>query len=126
MKTAELTGRALQHAVMLAEGWVYFMPTPGQCAMYGRTDGPRPLWTVHGKNYLTGSAGDDIIDREKIGTEPCCPNRWRARAPRIAVVDGTEYSDPVRADGATRREAAMRAYAAAKLGDDVDIPEELQ
>lgn len=120
MKTNELAGAALQHAVMLAEGWTYFQRTPEQCAVYARNSGPTQTWTVAGPDFLTGPAGDDIIDRELIDT--------------LTVAGGTDGweahiylpNEMVIAFGATRREAAMRAYVAWKLGDEVEIPEELK
>ncbi len=144
----ELSGAALQHAVMLAEGWEYFRPMAGQCAMYGRT-GPTPVWTISGPDYLTGPAGDEIIDRVGISTIRCEDDNGvdaegyatRERIPVWAATIGQErverstdhqshgpmyqiYVDDV-VYGATRREAAMRRWVFRVLGEEVDIPEEM-
>ena len=126
MKTNELTGRALQHAVMLAEDWDYFPATIYECAMYGKGGGPRPTWTVTGPDYLTGQAGDAVIDRHRIST---------VRLNDLYFPSGNEKGEHWEAYfcatcagekryGATRREAAMRAYVASKLGEEVEIPDE--
>ncbi len=121
MKTFKLSGDALRHAVMLAEGWDYFPAIVGQCALYCRS-GATPTWTVRGPDYLNEKAGDDIIDREKI--ETCF---------RITDSDGNGYwvaanlfTSKYGYAGATRREAAMRCHVASQLGDDLEIPKEMQ
>jgi hypothetical protein len=115
MKTRLLSGRALDYAVALAEGR---LPSTYQ--------DNRGNWHVQMQGHpgrfdpTTGRVGDDIIDREYIDTLTMWdggekPEGWRAEA-----VGGFTW-----AEGATRREAAMRCYALKKLGEDIDIPKEL-
>lgn len=111
MKTSELTGAALDLAVAKCEGLDY-----------------SPITTYDGigneyppTNYSTDWAqGGPIIEREGI-----CMSRvdtmaaWDAR-----IYDGE--SEPWQAEGETALIAAMRCYVASKLGDEVDVPEELK
>lgn len=122
MKTSQLSGRALQHAVMLAEGWTYFQSTPEQCAVYGRNSGPTQTWTVAGPDFLTGRAGDDIIDRECISSQYESDQLWNAHL----GWNGYTLQPMFWASGTTRREAAMRAYVASKLGDEIELPQEFK
>lgn len=151
MKTIELTGRALQHAVMLAEGWSFFAASAGQCALYGRSNGATPLWTVRGPDFLQEVAGDEIIDREGISVIRCDDDYGKdekgfcnhVRIPVWAATLGQHSQEIIygsqgdcwgrsytlavsdMAYGATRREAAMRAWVLEKLGAEVEIPGEL-
>lgn len=118
IRTSRLTGRALDYGVALAEG-----TPPVRCEYEGH------VWYVMGPvsifvkplpvpSYSTGSAGDDIIDREKIETRWCVTDGegngyWMAQN----ILNNTYgYS------GTTRREAAMRCYVASKFGDEIDLP----
>jgi hypothetical protein len=100
MKTSELTGAALDWAVHQA--WC-----EGACH-----DEPYP-------HYSTNWAqGGPIIEREKIRLDTtwnCEDGYWSAR---MDTVGGWWLGD-------TPLIAAMRCYVASKLGDTVDIPEEL-
>jgi hypothetical protein len=76
-------------------------------------------------NYSTDwSAGGPIIEREKcIATlERLNGGSWRVQAPYDRAQDrpGPYYYGP------TPLVAAMRCYVASKLGDEVEIPEELK
>lgn len=108
MKTSELSGAALDWAVAKANGDL--MP-------YGLTDDER---------YSTEwRLGGPIIERELIcidaGDGSYAPLRkwaaWRADSAPSKVGDEIY--------GLTPLIAAMRCYVASKLGDTVDIPEEL-
>lgn len=57
-----------------------------------------------------------IIDREGIGFYKANSTKWWAHP------YGGEYN----AEGTTSLIAAMRCYVASKLGDEVDVPEDLQ
>ena len=104
MKTSELTGVALDWAVANA--------------LYGHT---RP---THMYKYSTDWAkGGPIIEREGIDTVvvPCIldvPKRWAAEY----IVNDKYF----RMEGPTPLIAAMRCFVSSKLGDDVEIPEELK
>jgi len=127
VKTNTLTGLALDYAVALAEG-----ANPAMVAGLGR-----PCAAMdhgHGfevRQYSTnGPDGDYIIDREKISAVwDDRHNIWRARLPsrvrmRVAGAD-RQVRCRVHTDGPTRRIAAMRAWVMFKLGDEVEIPDEL-
>ena len=77
--------------------------------------------------------GGPIIEREGINTfkynklDASEHDKWGAHkvVPRKAM-DGVEYSAALCLDGPTPLIAAMRYYVASKLGDEVEIPEELK
>ena len=108
IKTAELTGPALDWAV----GTVLKLPAPywneGRCATYS-TD-----W----------AQGGPIIEREEISIYHEIPamrdSIWQARPSLSAKGAGGRWGI-----GPTPLIAAMRCFVASKLGDEVEIPEEL-
>ena len=121
MKTSELTGAALDWAVArceegeaLAEGWhPHFAPYGGELRLRATPYAPSTDW----------SQGGPIIEREKIDIQ--C---WDAHSmPWKASIDGdTDAGIALYVEyGLTPLIAAMRCYVASKLGDDVEIPEEL-
>jgi hypothetical protein len=94
MKTAELTGPALDWAVHVA--------LHGECEGYAEHE-----YSIYWAN------GGPIIEREKISVLAPVRGLWRSRK------NGrTQY-------GPTPLIAAMRCYVASKLGDEVEIPQEL-
>lgn len=127
IKTRELKDRALDYAVAVAEGH-----KPVVCRSYTAAEeakGIRRYYISLGLDYKegitvdyypryspsTGPAGDDIIDREKIGTWYRTGSGWCAAQHGVF----SEFT------GRTRREAAMRCWVMSKLGAEVEIPEEL-
>jgi len=105
IKTNELTGAALDWAVAKCEG---------ECLVDGALftkdpDDEQVLYTPS----TDWSQGGPIIEREHIELE------W----------SGQDWTAVTRADeeffGFTPLVAAMRCYVASKLGDEVEIPEEL-
>lgn len=77
----------------------------------------------------TWSQGGPIIEREKMTVEPLffLEGGWRAFHHNLRYDDAGEYidgSDNMQ-DSPTPLIAAMRCYVASKLGDEVEIPEEL-
>ena len=113
MKTSELTGAALDWAVATANGgypqwdadWEVFYQANGDDMNYS-TD-----W----------KQGGPIIERENIAVRPFddsdLPGEWGARDELLGFTHWTY--------GPTPLIAAMRCYVASKLGDEVEIPEEL-
>jgi hypothetical protein len=102
VKTSELTDDALDWAVAVCEhnvGW----EQEGEDRDYYSTD---------------PSHGYPIIFREGIGTYKL-NDAWSAHCP----VNGSSIH--ACCDGPTPLIAGMRAYVASKLGDTVDVPEEL-
>lgn len=100
MKTSELTGTALDWAVAKCEGL--------------------PVSRLHWSNRfldayeysIEWSKGGPIIERESINLVKMHGHGWHADCGKVAT-------------GPTPLIAAMRCYVASKLGDEVEIPEEL-
>jgi hypothetical protein len=113
MKTAELTGAALDWAVAMAEGW--------QRITAQDNGGEHPWLAKHGKyqdpkHYRPTSnwmQGGPIIERECIDLE------WTGipNADFFCTIQG-KYE----AHGNTPLIAAMRCYVASKLGDEIELP----
>jgi hypothetical protein len=112
IKTSELSGIALDWAVALAEGHDYSLNMPEM-----HCDGG--LWNEQGPwNPSTNwSQGVPIIDRERIRVDWPLEDSYNASC----KIDGVTAL----VTGATALEAAMRCLVASKLGDEVEIPEEL-
>ena len=109
METSELSGAALDWAVAKCEG---FGDSPRLRAryMYQQSKGM-------GYYYSTDWAhGGPIIEREYMYLE--YSGIWRA----YCTGNGNSFMSV----GATPLIAAMRCYVASKLGDEVEIPEELE
>ena len=112
MKTAELTGAALDWAV----------------ASYA--DKHVTINDIHWGNYTPSTnwtQGGPIIEREMIQLTPHCmvnPLHGWAAAFRSFDEDDDVYAMH-RMRGRTPLIAAMRCYVASKLGDTVEIPKEL-
>jgi hypothetical protein len=111
MKTSELSGAALDWAVAKCESAL-----PASFAD----------WSQRWPKYSTEwGRGGPIMDRERINTawnlcaDPKRPNfNWMATCPDKGMC--------VSIPGPTMLIAAMRCYVASKLGNTVDIPEELK
>jgi hypothetical protein len=108
MKTSELQGAALDWAVMKCE--------VGNDIDY--------VWKHVIDTTIDWAQGGPIIEREKcIATlERLNGGSWRVQAPYDRAQDrpGPYYYGP------TPLIAAMRCYVSSKLGDEVEIPEELR
>jgi len=107
MKTSELTGAALDWAVAKCEG-----------IDYGKDD--VRFRGAYARKYSTDWAqAGPIIEREGISVAYIDDN----------IADGAWFASTVGGDenteGPTPLIAAMRCYVASKLGDTVEIPEEL-
>ena len=113
IKTAELTGAALDWAVATANGdypqwdaeWEVFYAANGDDMDYS-TD-----W----------AQGGPIIEREGINlVHQGDAHDWNA-----SLWDYAEQDWHLHTEGPTPLIAAMRCYVASKLGDEVDVPDEL-
>ena len=102
MKTSELTGAALDWAVAKCEG----LAVSVRATQWRAENCPHKYST----DWLLGGP---IIEREEICMLAPVRGLWRS-----INMGRTQY-------GPTPLIAAMRCYVASKLGDDVDIPEEL-
>lgn len=105
MKTSELIGPTLDWAVAKCEGGTV------------RTENGVFLNRGDGYEYFTPSTdwtqGGPIIEREGINLVKMHSKGWHADCGKIAT-------------GPTPLVAAMRCYVASKLGEEVEIPEELK
>ena len=147
MKTSDLTGPALDWAVAKAEGMperIVFgrgaVRDTGYCVE--RPNGTRLFYVLRnvwdrwvekcethpwgaGVSVYTPSTnwsqGGPIIERENLSVMPAAGEGWRAyKTHRV------DWAQQCYADGPTPLIAAMRCFVASRLGDTIDIPEELQ
>jgi len=99
MKTDELTGAALDWAVAKCEGVEIIVRQEN--------------WDWYSSSW---EQGGPIIERENMEITRLADDRgWKS----------TNYDQTIKAYGPTPLIAAMRCYVASKLGDDIEIPEEL-
>lgn len=114
IKTAELAGNALAWAVGMAEGY--------ELSLYGVDPSIRakvPGLGIHApwKPHYYWNQGGPIIEREKLVIAyEYATERWQS----YLQSEGAMYYGP------TPLIAAMRCYCVSKLGDEVEIPPELQ
>ncbi len=122
IKTSELIGTALDWAVVWAE-----RPSGPTGEGWYERDADGKLFDPLNECTVSASTiweqGGPIIERECIalngGQEPCA-------SMQIEVADGDFIVDKwIEGRGPTPLIAAMRCYVASKLGDEVDVPEEL-
>jgi hypothetical protein len=103
MKTCELQGAALDWAVMKCDGICKDFPA------YWVDEYPSTDW----------AQGGPIIEREKLCITASVEGDWTA----FCVSDEMDMQWICR--GPTPLVAAMRCYVASKLGDEVEVPDEL-
>jgi hypothetical protein len=121
MKTSDLIGPALDWAVAKCEGIALesFMAATNWLKRVQQEPHDLDVEPYHAYQFSTGWAqGGPIIEREKIHCEwSALWAAWYSYDKRNAALSFT---------GPTPLIAAMRCYVASKLGDEVDIPEELK
>lgn len=119
IKTKDLTGAALDWAVAIAAKMSVEIRPSGKCG--------RPLYVLAAEQTHTPwtwnpseswHQGGPIIERERISVR-----QWT----NVPLVHAYMPQDnaPWLSDGTSPLIAAMRCYVASKLGDEVDVPEEL-
>ena len=115
MKTSDLIGPALDWAVAKAQGCDDLL-----VVTYSGADGRKYQATKEGFTHAPSTnwaQGGPIIEREWIAL---LPPRHPSTAPwRTYIAMNDEYEGP------TPLIAAMRCFVASKLGDEVEIPNEL-
>lgn len=121
-RVALLKGRALDYAVALAEDLKPRVFIESDCGQQRELDvhigvGISPIGHLV---YSVELMADDIIDRERISTEVGHSGIWLAYQMYNVNNDRIFMSA-----GQTRREAAMRCFIRMKLGEEVEVPEEL-
>lgn len=115
VKTSELTGAALDWAVLVAEHKKHEAGNPVHVAHFQRLRSGHPL---HQQAHFSTnwSQGGPIIERERIELGSFA-DKWQATMHLEA--------ESIYERGPTPLIAAMRCYVASKLGDTIEIPEEL-
>jgi hypothetical protein len=114
MKTSELTGAALDWAVAKCEGTI--------------NGDDLDIGFILEGGYLPSTdwaQGGPIIEREGMDLNPHGVDSSNGRIQWRAAVQWLDESD-FESIGPTPLIAAMRCFVASKLGDDIDVPEELQ
>ena len=124
MKTSELTGAALDYAVAKCEGGTDFYFDSVATYWIKINDKNMALSTgwADSMNYAPSRdwrAGGPIIEKEKIHVCPIVLDSFAAFQCWVEKHNSSKF------DGETPLIAAMRAYVASKLGDEVDVPSEL-
>lgn len=124
IKTAELIGAALDYAVAKCEGFsIEFEEDDGGRFWINRTNHAQqyypPFGYLHDVFFPSSdwSQGGEIIEGEKLLICPDQDGLWSAWQ------HGAH--EPRYASGPTPLVAAMRSYCCSKLGNEVEIPEEL-
>ena len=114
IKTSELTGLALDWAVAQCEEQPVYFHLDDRCLYMGDGLGDWPY--APSKDWAHGGP---LIEREKIDLLSAIKG-WQA------YINNNEDDPPlIRGIGPTPLIAAMRCYVASKLGDEVEIPDEL-
>jgi hypothetical protein len=124
IKTAELSGIALDWAVAKCDGIAVKVSRTGfliysdksiPTGPQGRVYDPSTHWTQ----------GGPLIERERIQVAPLPDKGWRAHWRGFDKANPREVWMDCFDEGVTALIAAMRCFVASKLGDEVDVPEEL-
>lgn len=121
MKTSELTGAALDWAVAKCEQPVYSDKALIQALAAG-SNGIGIEWDAFSPS-TNWAQGGPIIERENL----CIDIDFNASGVWLSWIK-RNYDDEPRymVSGTTPLIAAMRCYVASKLGDNVELPEELK
>lgn len=119
IKTSELTGAALDWSVAKCEGVGYHL-----IGVNNDRD-PEKFWTNTHRFSNNWAKGGPIIEREKLLICAWGKDQWKAQSfwneGYKSFVHVAMFSNL----GPTPLIAAMRCYVASKLGDEVEIPDEL-
>lgn len=125
VKTSELIDAALNLAVALALGWTVRADEKYGVMVVGPRNGDSSPWCS--PNELPNWQGDwaqggPLIERERIELEDTTmrggANDWVATLRTAPLVVSEAY-------GPTALVAAMRCFVTSKLGEEVEVPEEL-
>lgn len=130
MKTSDLIGPALDWAVAKCEGYTNLRAdTDGALVINPPRKDYGPVYLYDQEFSTDWAQGGPIIEREKISTWWDKAGCWHAADKRWVEidVDSEEFLDlPDTMIGPTPLIAAMRCYVSSKLGDEIEIPEELK
>lgn len=136
-KTSELTGRALEIAVDLAHGYTFRRGVPDNevaldpaCRQgLWRLNQSGDRWACMTCLRWSDESADfeGIIRSEGIAVEPMVRDnsRWVGRYAFFRESQSCGFMSQFNRTGATPREAAFRCFVASRLGDEVDVLDEL-
>jgi hypothetical protein len=125
IKTQDLTGAALDWAVAVAEGRDYAVDMPQEIGglLYYAENGEMHRYSPSTNWNLMGP----IIEQNAISLDPAVypqhPDGWWKAV--CVTIDEDDLGMCYGGEGPTPLIAAARCLVASKLGDEVDIPEEL-
>lgn len=131
IKTSELVGKQLDWAVATCEGYTNLRKNPHRfdddddLIMTPPREAYGPVTLSEIAYSGDWSIGGPILHREKIAIETEHGDLWRARFGRARITFDGRAHHYHHVEGPTPLIAAMRCFVASKLGDEVDIPEEL-
>jgi hypothetical protein len=128
IKTSDLVGRVLDWAVATCEGYSDLRVNPhawdNELIMTPPKIQPRPVYLFDLDFGANWALSGPIIDREKISIS-CwgigVPDAYDAFILRFTDGGVTTY----KGNGKTNLISAMRCYCCAKLGEEIEIPQEL-
>lgn len=123
IETSELVGSALDWAVAVCEGYTPVRHSRLAAVMVEKMSarGVMQLEHISSLRYSTNWAqGGPIIEREKLDVCWTLFQGWVSL--RCTAINEADLHQQ---EGPTLLVAAMRCYVASKLGDEVDVPEEL-
>lgn len=120
MKTSELSGAALDWAVAIAEGWKPERVSDARGDYWWLFNEPRGMNPKHYHPSSHWGIGGRIIERERISVALERGEPWAAWSKAVFRDDAEAFGY-----GETPLVAAMRCYVASKLGDEVEVPEEV-
>ena len=115
LKTTELQGAALDWAVARCEGLEVY-PEDGLVCLVGQ---PFDTYWKYWNSTIDWAQGGPIIERDIAKVERFSDALWEATA-------YTKDAQDIVQSGPTPLIAAMRCYVASKLGDEVEVPNELE
>lgn len=113
IKTSELTGAALDWAVAKCEGYQAVYTDGSLRPVFRKCKDVEATWPSYSTNWAQGMP---IIARERISIR-----HWTNVPIVHAYMPNSEWSS----DGESVLVAAMRAFVSSKLGDEVEVPDEL-
>ncbi len=127
MKTSELIGSVLNHAVHLALGLGYRRDEKYGPMYFRSSQAPGVIaWDNSPPPYSTDwSQGGPIIEREKINLEIHEGGHTRTSFYKMRLTFDGRAKHYYHQHGPTPLIAAMRCFVAFRLGDEVDVPGEL-
>lgn len=115
-RVSELEGAQLDWAVAIASGFTRARMSDVYLGEWIMPNGKQVFlpWFNPSTDWRRGGP---IIERERITIDPIEENQWAAHIVSVSVKGGW-----LRIIGPTPLIAAMRAFVASKLGDEVEVP----